>query len=445
MADHDHAHDHAHEGLDVRVERTDEGTAKVSFTVTAEEFERTVQTGLRNMGRNTRMKGFRPGKVPSAVLERQFGPRVRQEAIQHFLNHAYERAVQDEDLKPAAHPRVDLSELEPLAGQPLTCDFEVFLRPEFELGDYKGLEVERRAIEVDDEEVEAALADLKRQRSRAEPAGEEGLEAEGMAVCRLEFSMEGREEALMDRDGIRLSPKTPPGGIEAEAFEERMTGAKEGDVVELPITFPEEFPEEEARGKEGLCRVTVNQAFRIVPPTDEEICELLEVEDPSELDAKARERIHEAKEREELGRIETELLDQVIEMHAMTLPAPYLEEQVQAKVNEARGNLLEQGLTEDQAEAQIAEQMDEFRRMTERGLRAVYLMEEIAKAEEMRISQEEMDAELASIAQRNDAEVDEVRKYYQENRLVPQLALELLERKIRSFLRDSADIREAGA
>ncbi|MEM7306954.1 MAG: trigger factor [Planctomycetota bacterium] len=437
MANHDRSPD-----VDVQVDRTDDGVAKVSFTVPAAEFEETVRFGLRNVGRNTRMKGFRPGKVPAQVLEKQFGARVRSDAVQHFLNHAYESAVQKNDLKPAAHPRIDVAGLEPEPGQPLTGEFQIYLRPDFELGAYKGLEVGTQPVEATDEEVEAALEDLKRQQSRPEPAGDDGLDPEGMALCRLEFLMEGRDEALLDRDNIRISPKTPPGGIEAEVFEEKLSGATDGAAVDIPITFPDEFPEEEVRGKEGTCRVTVKEAFRIVPPTQEEIFQLMEVEDEDALNTKAKERIQEAKEQQEQARIEGELLDQVIEMHAMTIPQPYLEEQVQAKAAEAKQNLMtQQGLDEEAADSQVADQMDEFRRSTEKALRAVYLMEEIAKAEDLKVSKEEISAEMESIAARNGVELDEVRKYYHENGIVSQLALELLERKIRSFLRESADIR----
>ncbi len=435
-------HDHSHEGLNVEVERTDAGTAKVSFSVSAEEFDRTVMMGLQNMASRTKLKGFRPGKVPAAMLEKQYGAQVRQDAVQHFLNHAYDHAVKDHDLKPAAHPRVDLEGVTVEKGEPFSFDFEVFLRPDYELGEYKGLEVERNPIAVDDEEVEGALEDVRRQQSRPEPAGEDGLPADGMAVCTLAFRMEGRDEPLLERSGIRLSPKTAPGGIDPAVFEEKLTGARQTAVIEVPVTFPEEFPEEEARGKEGVCVVTVDEAFAIVPPTDEEMFALFEAEDREGMRDSAREKIKEAKTNQEEARIESALLDQVIEMHPMQIPDAYLEQQVQAKATETRKGLLEQGLGEEEADAQVDAQLGQMRADTEKALRAVYLMEDIAKAEDLKVTQEEMTAELESIAERNAVPVEEVGKYYQEQGLFSQLALELLERKIRSFLKDSADIRD---
>jgi trigger factor len=438
-------HAHTHEGFDVEVERHDDGTAKVSFTVSAAEFDKAVALGLQNIGRRTRMKGFRQGKVPARMLEKQFGEEVRKEALQHFLNHAYDEAVKKHELRPAAHPRVDLDQLSVERGQPFSYDFRVFLRPEIKLGEYKGLEVEKRAIAVTDEEVEAALADLRRQRSRAEAAGPEGLAADGMAICRLAFFLKGSDAVILERENIRLSPKSAPAGIDPAAFEQGLTGAKEGAVVDIPLVFPEEFPEPEVHGKEGICRVTVGQIFSNVPPTAQELYELLEVEDEASMKVLARQRIAEAKESEEQARIEIALLDQVIEQHDLKIPGEYLEEQVQAKVEETRRNLMSQGLAREAADAQVEEQLEGFRASTEKGLRAVYLLEEIARVEELKVTQEEMLNELKIIATRNSVTLDEVRKYYQENRMLPQLALELLERKVRRFLRESADIREASA
>jgi trigger factor len=438
-------HAHTHEGFDVHVERTDLGTAKVSFTVSAAEFDRTVSQGLVNVGRRTRMKGFRPGKVPAKVLEKQFGEEVRRDAVQHFLNHAYDEACKKHELRPAAHPRINLDELKHEKGAPLVHEFEFYLRPEIKLADYKGLEIEKRKIDVSDDEVTGALEDLRRQRARPEPAGDAGLDAEGMALCRLEFTADGRDEVLLDRDNIRLSPRTAPGGIDSTAFEEKLVGTKDGDVVEVPVTFPDEFPDEEARGKTGVCKITVRQAFRIVPPSDDEIRAMMEVADEAEMLAVAKTRIAEAKEQEERNRLETLLLDQVIEMNAFELPPGYLAEQADAKAAEMRHNLVSQGMEAEAAEAQVAEQMPDVRLSSEKALRAVYLLEEISQAEDLKVTKEELTAELALIAERNQASVEEVGKYYQENKMFSQLALELLERKVRRFLRESADVREPGA
>ena len=440
---HEHAHDHAHEGLDVQVERTGPCLATVSFTVSPQEFEKTWQRGLKNVSRNTRMKGFRPGKTPRKVIEKQFGKQVELEAKKHFLNHAYDQAVKSEELRPASYPNVDLADIERNAEGGITHEFEVLLRPEVELGEYKGIQVQAESLDVADEQVEAALEEFRRQQSRSERT-EGGLEKDGMAVCKVSFLAEGRDEPLLEREGIRMSPTTVPTGIDPEAFEKAMTGAKEGDSVDVEIEFPEDFPDETVRGDRGICRLTLNEVYQIIAATDEEIFKAFGVEDTTALDATVRKRMEEERAQQEENRIENAILDQVLANHPIEIAEPLVEEQARSKVAALREELEGQGLDPEQLEARLQEEYRRAFDAAHRAMRAIYVMEEIAKVESLQVEEEDLRAEMREIASRNEVELDEVRKYYQEQGLTQQLALELLERKVRSFLRESADIKEAG-
>lgn len=454
---HDHdAHDHAqqaaatgghgahsHPGLSVAVERTGPCLATVRFEVTPEEFQRTRARGLQNVSRNTRMKGFRPGKTPRKVVEKQFGPQIELEAKKHFLNDAYNHAVRDNELRPASHPRVDLADIRIGEDGGLKHEFEVLLRPDVELGEYKGVSVESRPTTVDDDEVAGAVEDLRRHQARPERTETEPLQADGMALCKVTFLAEDGSTELLERDGIRMSPKTVPTGVDPEAFEKAMIGAKEGEEVDVEITFPDEFPNEAARGATGTCRVALEEVYRVVTPSDEELFRTFEVEDMDGLRAALRERIEEHKASNERHRVENEILDRVLESHPMEIPEALVDDQADAKVAELRSQLEEEGLDPEELEQRLAEERQRAFAASHRAMRAIYLMEEIAKAEGIQVREEDLLDELREIASRNRTEVDEVRKYYREQGLLQQLALELLERKVRSFLRESADIRSA--
>jgi len=437
---HDHAHDeHAHPGLEVEVERTGPCLAQVTFRVSSEEFDKTVQRGLSNVARRTKMKGFRPGKTPRAVVEKQFGEQVAREAVEHFLNHAYDIAVKRDGLRPAAHPRIDIEAIDHGKGKELTHRFEVHLRPTIELGECTGLVVESKRVQLGDEELDAAIEELRRQRARPEPAGDEGLAEEGLALCRLKFLLGGT--TLLDREGVRLGVSTPLAGVDPKAYADAMKGAKVGETRELPLRFPQEFPDEMARGKEGTARVELTQVFKIVLPEDAELYALLEAEDAAGFRESVRQRVLEAKERAETARIENELIDRLLEAHPMELPEALVEGQAQAKVAELRKSLEDSGAAGEELEQRLEQEERQTRQAASKAFRAIYLIEEIAKKHEVKVEREDLQAELRDIAERNQASLEEVRKYYQEEGLLQQLALELLERKVRSFLRESADIR----
>ena len=424
--------------MEVSVEKTGPCRAKISMTVGADEFEAKVKSLLVAAGRNIKMKGFRPGKVPPEIVERQHGRAVRQETRQHFLQEAWQRATKEGELNPLAHPRVELPEGDQLAGQDFSLDFEVDLRPEVELGEYKQLSIESKVAAVTDQDVEQAIEHLVQQNSRPEPAGEEGLSADGMALCKVVLLHEGQE--VFSREGLRLGPQLPFPGVDPEAFEQALTGATDGAELELPITFPENFEQEQLRGQAGTGKVSVDKAFRIVKPERQQLYELLEVEDEKSLLAKVREKLEESAVAQENARIESTLIGRIIEAHDIDLPETMLAEQVKSRLAQAASELEAQGVAPEQIPAPTPEQEQAARAGAIQATKGYFLIEAIAQKEGLNVTEEELLAELREIAVRNQASLEEVRDYYQEQNLFGQLAMEVVERKVRTFLRESAQI-----
>jgi trigger factor len=182
---------------------------------------------------------------------------------------ALQQAVEENHLKVVGSPSVDLESILPLEGTDLSHQFEVSLRPEIALSEYKGLAIESELEPVLDQEVDGAIENLKVQQAHPEPAGEAGLPEGGLALVKVEWFVGA--ESVLSRDGLRISPEAPTPGCDPEAFRKALTGAKDGDVREVAMTIPEDFEREDLRGKSALSRITVAQAYRMVPPADEEI------------------------------------------------------------------------------------------------------------------------------------------------------------------------------
>jgi trigger factor len=439
------AHDeHHHPGLTVAVEK-EPGKAKVQMTVAPDELERARGREFAALSRRVTLKGFRPGKTPRAVLEKHYGQAVEREVLEHFLQHAYQKAVDEHSIRPAAYPRVPLEGNLPGKGQPWDLSFEILLRPEFELGQVEGLEIEGRATAVAEEELERAVLEIRRSNSRAEPAGEEPLAPEGLAVATLEFFRPGAAEPCLSRAGLRIQPRTqtPPQGVEPETFEKTLVGARAGEQRTIELVFPENFPVEEARGERGTLRFTIQEVLRIVPPTDEELFQAFGASDEASLRVAVLERLRRAKQEGEDQRIEGELLERLLEAHSFQIPAQLVDDQVEAHQAELVEKLVEQGLPEEEARTRAGGERERSRAGAEKALRAIYLIEEIARAKELRVTQEDIAAELADIAARNGTRPEEVAAYYREQGLLRQLGLEMLERKVRRYLRASAAIRQA--
>lgn len=424
--------------MQVTVEQLGHCQAKVHFTVPGDEFQGAVRRALAHAGRNVRMKGFRPGHVPAQVIEKQFGPQIKNDAIEHFVRQAFEQAVKENALKVVGFQRVNVDDVKILEGADFSHQFEVSLRPEIQLGEYKGLAIESELEPVMDGEIDAALANFRVQQSHPEPAGDEGLPADGMAIAKIEWIHAG--ESVLAREGLRISPQSPPPGVDADEFKTAMTGVKDGETREIPMVFPDEIEKAELRGKPGTCRVSVSQAYRMVPPGDEEVLRFFEAKDDAALKAIVREKIEEAKQEQENQRVEAALLDKLLAAHEFDLPQMMLDEQTNARLQQAARQLEQQGVPKDKIPEQVEPQRDAAREASVRGMRALFLVQTIGEKENLLVSRDDMQAELKAIAQRNDSTVEEVTEYYKKNNLFDQMALEILERKVRRFLRENAKV-----
>jgi trigger factor len=424
--------------VQVNVERLGPCQARIQFTVPSAEFQATYKRGLANVSQNANMKGFRPGKVPVQIIEKQFGPQVRNDAIEHFVRQAYDQAAKENQLKIVGFQRVNLDDIKILEGADWNCGFEVSLRPDIELGDYRGIAVESELEPVMDAEITAAIENLKAQQSRPEPAGAAGLPADGMAVCKVTW-LDG-ERTILDRDNLRLSPKTPTPGIEAADFEKGLLGAKDGETRDLAMTFPPDFPEEALRGKKGITRIEVKQAFRMIPPTDDELRKMLNVADDAAMQVFVRDRLTEAKQQQENQRIEALILEGLLAKHTIDLPQMMLDEQTRSRLDAATREMQQQGVPADKIAEAVEAQRPQAKEAAAKGLKALFLVQTIGEREKLLVTREDMEAELQSIATRNRAPIEEVREYYTKNKLFDQMAIEILERKVRGFLRENAKV-----
>lgn len=425
--------------MEVNVESAGTSSAKILFTVSAEEFEQEVEGELRQVGKRMRMKGFRPGKVPAHVIEKQFGEQVRRDVAQLFLRKAYQQALSDGDLDPISHPRVASEELAPGEDGSLSLSFEVPLRPRFELPSYEGMTIESERDSVLDEQVEAVLEDLRRQESVPQPAGEEGIGEDGLVVADVTFLHEG--EPVLEREGLRLGAHNPPPGVDPQSFAEALLGARDGAQLEVEVTLSPSIEKEQARGEQGTCRIVVREAFDMVPPSEEALLAKLEASDAEDMRAKLRARLEEAAERRERARVENVLLERVIREADPQLPESLVDEQTESRLHQLHEQMEQQGVPHDKIHEQIDEQRATARAEAQRGLAALLVVEAIGEQADLLVGEEEIDHELGKIAERNEAALEEVRQYYVENNLTQQLAIELLERKVRTYLREKAEIK----
>ena len=245
------------------------------------------------------------------------------------------------------------------------------------------------------------IDEIRQQQSTPEATGDDGIDETGFVVADLNFEHEGT--SVFDREGMRLNAQSVPPGVDAEAFADGLVGAKDDVRLEFPMTLPDFREDEEIRGKDGTCIVQVKQAMNLVPPTDEALFEVLgdEVNDMDQLKKFVSERLAESAQERENNRIESAVLDMVLEQCDFDLPETMVAQQTEARLSQLVQQMQEAGKTEEETEAEKEAQRESAHADAAKGLRALLVVEMIGEKEELLVSNEDLDTELGHIAERN--------------------------------------------
>jgi trigger factor len=364
---------------------------RVDVEVGADALEKELGTAARTIGRDLKIPGFRKGKVPPEVVMQRVGREaVLDEAVRHALPGWYEQAVADAGIAAVGDPKLDLTEL-PDRGSPLQFTIEVAVRPQAELGDYRGLEVGRREPDASPEQVDAELERLREQAASLENVDRPAASGD-FVVVDFFGTIDGEP---FDGGEARGQPIELGGGRLVEGFEEQLEGSSPGDEREVRVTFPEDYRAEDLAGKDAVFAVTVKEVKeKKLPELDDELAEAGGFDTLDELRADIEEKLRAASERE----IDGEFREAVVDAAAAEAKIDLGHDLVHAKAHEmwsnTRRQLERQGIPAERylelTGKQEEELVHEAEPDAERALRRESVLAAIVEAERIEISDDEV-------------------------------------------------------
>ena len=394
--------------------------------------------------KQVQIKGFRPGKVPRAMIEKMHGPAILAEAKEQLLNRYFSEACRENELQPIGNIKVDdFEKLEVKKNEELAFTVQIDVKPEFEIPEAKGIEVEAYESEASDEDIDNALKEVTHQKRKIQPT-DEAIEDGDFVKCDYTFSEGGKD--VHTRTGVQLNTRIPINGVEPAVYTEALVGGKAGETREMALTFPDNFEKEEVRGKEGSIKVTLHEVLRVSPPPiDDELAKGMDFETLDALRDDLKSRISAEKERLGRQRQEEAALEFLSAGIDIPLPPSLIEEQAQSSLGTFGQRMKEQGMPEEEIQKKLEESKDEAQQDAERRVKLFFLIEAVAAQQQLTVEQPDIEAELNNIAAANSSPEQQItaaqvyQHLEQENRL-GELRLALLERKVRDFLRENAKI-----
>jgi trigger factor len=392
------------------------------------EFEKSYEALLRSV----KIPGFRPGRVPREIIKQRFGKDIKDAVAQSLLPHALEHAITDHQLQIISKPQInDISINE---GEPLRFRATVEVLPEFELKEYRGVKMTRRVERVTDEEVEGALEQLRQSFAVLAPV-EERMAQDGDLVS---VNLAGKyvepleEEDLKAEDvQVELGAKTT-----LPAFTENLRGVVAGDVREFRVTYPDDF------GSRGLAGKTLDFTATIVAVRRKEIPSLDDDfardfglgENLEETRAKVRETLVAAAEGRADQRLRDKLLRRIMKGYDFDVPSSMVEQKAAERAQEMAYLLLQNGVPTQTIKDSLGAQMNETRAQAVFDVRSALVMARIVAAENIKITEDEIDAEIERMAEMSQESAEQLKARLTkdnslssiENRLYYQKALEVV-------------------
>lgn len=396
--------------MSVKVETLEKNMAKLTIEVSAEDFEKALQAAYNKSKKNISIPGFRKGKVPRQMVEKMYGPGFFYEDAANILIPAeYEKAADECGVEIVSRPVIDIVQIE--KGKEFIFTAEVAVKPEVTLGEYKGLEVEKTDVEVTEEEVNAEVDKEREKNSRTVSVEDRAVENGDMIMLDFEGFVDG---VPFEGGKGENYPLTIGSGAFIPGFEEQLIGAEPGKELEVNVTFPEEYQARELAGKAATFKCTVDEIkVKELPEADDDFAQ-----DVSKFDTLAeykedlKAKLTEDKKAAAKRAKEDAVIEKIIENAKMEIPDAMVDEQARQLVDEFAERIQSQGLSFEQYLQFTGMTLDtateQMKPQAVKRIQSRLVLEAVVKAENIVTSDEEVQAEIAKMAESYKMEADKL-------------------------------------
>ena len=397
--------------MSLQVEKLEKNMAKLTIEASAEDFEKAIQKVYLKARGRINIPGFRKGKAPRKLIEKMYGTGVfYEDAANDLIPTAYAEALKDCDLEIVSRPEINVTQIE--SGKPFIFTAEVAVKPEVTLGEYKGVEVEKSDVEVTDEDINKEVDKERENNSRTIDVDDRAVESGDIIKLDFDGSVDGVPFAGGKAENYTL---TIGSGSFIPGFEDQLIGTKIGEDKDVTVTFPEDYHEKSLAGKEAVfkCKVNAITVKELQDADDEFASEVSEFETLAEYKEDIKKKLTEKKEKEARAKKEAQAVEKAVENATMEIPDAMIDTQVQSMMEDFARRMQSQGLSLEQYfqfTGMDAKKMhDQMKPEALKRIQNSLVLEAVAKAENIEISDEKVDEEIAKMAEAYKMEVEKLK------------------------------------
>jgi trigger factor len=410
------------------------------ITLEASEIDEKVQSRLREIGKNQKIPGFRPGKAPMSILKQRFGQAVMGEVLERAVSDSSQQVIQERGLRPAGQPDISVESFD--QGQDLVYRMKMELLPDIEPMDFSQLQVTTQKVEVPDHEVDEALERLASQQKESKPV-EQARPAQKGDILVVDFTgeVDGEKYPGMEAEDHHLELGA---NRFVEGFEDQLIGVQPGEEKTVEVTFPEQYMNSQLAGKTAQFHVKVKELREAEPvEINDELAQKFGEEDLNALKERVRDQIRQDYERLTRQRTKRQLLDQLADGHSFDVPASMVDSEFNAIWQQIEQDRQQGQLDAEDAEKSEEQLQQEYKQIAERRVRLGLLLSEVGRNQQIDVTQEELNKALIEEVQRYPGREREVFEHYQNNQdALQNLRAPIYEDKVIDYILELAGTEE---
>jgi len=417
---------------------------KVTIEIAQEKIKKATDRQYKELGKEALLPGFRKGRAPRRLLEKRFGKETTEQIKLILLDDASKAAIEDNKLQIIGEPDIDIDNIKLPAEGPLTFNFEVEVRPEFDLPKLEGIPVTRTKLEVTDEQIDREIEQMLKWSGVWTPREEGAVELDDQIIADAVFKIEGiEEEQQADNTEIYVRQNGFVGAIPIEKLDELLVGAKSGETRQTSVDVPKTFFREEYRGKKVDIKINIKDIKWLKPAElDANFLKRYGVEDKEEL----RERIHDSLysrlEAQSRAEMTEQIYEYLLDKTDFDLPLNIVAEQTNSVLQRQYTNLLLRGLPREQIDQQMEQLKAGSEQQAKKQLKTFFIMDKIADKLEIEVSEEEINGHIAQLAMEREQRPERMREDMERNGSMAQFKLEVRQNKCIQRLLETAEITE---
>lgn len=429
----------------VTIEQVGPCKNKITIEIPEEKLTKATDEQYESLRKEAIVPGFRRGRAPRRLLEKRFGKETSEQIKLKLLAEASEAALKDNNIDALNEPDIDYEKIELPESGPMKFDFEIEVRPEFELPKLEGIDVKKTKLEVTKQQVEKEIEQLQKWSGMWTPREGGKAEAEDQVIADVIIKTEGiEEEEKLDNAEIYVRKNGFVGVVPVEKLDELLAGAKAGELKTVTVQVPKTYFREQYRGKKVDIQINIKDVKWLKPAEiNEDFIRRFGAEDKTELEEKIRDNLHARLETQTKQQMTRQIYSYLLDNISFDLPLDLVGRQSDTLLQRQYVNLLRQGLNREQIEEQMAQLQTSSDEQAKELLKTFFIMDKAAEKLGIEVTEEQINSYIAQLAIQRGQRPEKMREAMARDGSLAQFAVEIRDEKCVEKILETAKITEA--